>query len=138
PTSENAPGVFSTHPLPRSALSGRLKSSKKLLPGARMEKGWALEVPPPGAGVNVVTCAVPATARSAAGMAAVSCVADTNVVARSAPFQRTTELATKPLPLAVSVKPGPPAGAEAGLSPVVVGRGLVEAPSRLVRVKLSY
>ena len=38
---------------------------------------WALEVPPPGAGVKTVTVAVPAVARSDARIAAVSCVAET-------------------------------------------------------------
>jgi hypothetical protein len=40
-----------------------------------------VEVPPPGAGVVTVTFTVPAVAISAAVMAAVSCVADLNVVA---------------------------------------------------------
>ena len=94
-----------------------------LLPDA-IVKVWAFDVPPPGAGVNTVTAAVPATPRSAAGIAAVTCVVETNVVARAAPFQRTTELGTKFVPLTVSVRPGPPAAAEAGLSPVVAGIGL--------------
>ena len=38
---------------------------------------WALEVPPPGAGVKTVTVAVPAVARSDARIAAVSWVAET-------------------------------------------------------------
>ena len=38
---------------------------------------WALEVPPPGAGLVTVTLAVPAEAMSDAGMEAVSLVADT-------------------------------------------------------------
>ena len=77
--------------------------------GLLIVRVWALEVPPPGAGVNTVTEAVPATAMSAAGIAAVNRVEETNVVVRSAPFQSTTELATKPVPLTVSVKPDPPA-----------------------------
>src|SRR6267378_1536476 len=90
-------------------------------------KVWALDVPPPGAGVNTVTVAVPAAARSACGIAAVSSVADPNVVTRFAPFHRTTELPTKLVPVTVSVNPGPPAGAEVGFSPVVVGTGLFVA-----------
>src|SRR5438309_7585428 len=88
---------------------------------------WAFDVPPPGAGVNTVTVAVPATAMSAGVIAAVSWVAETRVVARFAPFQRTTELPTKLVPVTVNVNPGPPAGAEAGFSPVVVGTGLLPA-----------
>ena len=38
---------------------------------------WAFEVPPPGAGVNTVTVAVPAVAMSDASIDAVSWVADT-------------------------------------------------------------
>src|SRR5712691_2003383 len=61
--------------------------------------GTAAEVPPPGAGEKTVTCAVPLTARSVAGIAACSCVLLTNVVGRSAPFHRTTDAATNPLPV---------------------------------------
>jgi hypothetical protein len=85
----------------------------------------ALEVPPPGAGLNTVTCAVPATAISDAGIAAVSRVEETNVVTRSAPFQRTTEFVTKPLPFTVNVNAAPPAVRDVGLRLVVVGTGLL-------------
>ena len=40
------------------------------------------------------------------------------------PFHLTTELEIKLVPLTVRVKPAPPAVAELGLRPVVVGRGL--------------
>ena len=46
----------------------------------------ALEVPPPGAGLTTVTGAVPATAMSAASIAAVNWVEDTNVVVRLCPI----------------------------------------------------
>src|SRR5205823_4057120 len=46
-----------------------------------------------------------------------------NVVVRAAPFQRTTELVTKFVPVTVSVNCVPPATTAAGLSPVVVGTG---------------
>jgi hypothetical protein len=72
------------------------------------------EGPPPGAGVNTVTGIDPAASTSAAVMAARSRVAPTTVVGRSAPFQRTTEAATKPLPFTVSVNPGLPATALSG------------------------
>src|SRR5436189_228988 len=65
--------------------------------------------PPPAAGVITVTCGVPAAATSAAAMAAVSCVALTNVVVRAAPFQLTVEPPTKLLPVTVSVKAALPA-----------------------------
>ncbi len=88
-------------------------------------KVWAFEVPPPGVGLNTVTWAVPAVAMSAAVIAAVNWVEETKVVVRFDPFQRTTDLATKLLPLTVSVKAGPPAAAEEGLRLLVVGAGLL-------------
>jgi len=45
--------------------------------GLLMVKVCALDVPPPGVGLNTVTLAVPAVVMSEAGMAAVSCEADT-------------------------------------------------------------
>ena len=77
--------------------------------GLLIVRVWALEVPPPGVGSNTVTWAVPATAVSAAGIAAVNRVAETNVVVRFAPFHCTTKPLKKPLPLTVSVKAAPPA-----------------------------
>src|SRR5436190_1904523 len=82
------------------------------------------EVPPPGAGVATVICAVPAAATSAAEMAAVSCVALRNVVVRGAPFQRTVEPLTKPLPFTRSVSDPVPAVTPVGVSPVSPGTGL--------------
>jgi hypothetical protein len=83
-----------------------------------------LEVPPPGAGLNTVTCAVPATAMSEAGTEAVSCVDETKLVVRSEPFHLTTEPEIKFVPFTVRVNPAPPAVAEFGLRLVVVGTGL--------------
>src|SRR3989441_11273167 len=136
---ENAGGYFSVHPLPRPPRSGRLKSSKQRQFGSGTENYWAFAVPPPGAGLDTVTCIVPVAARSALASAAVSCVAEAKVVGRSVPFHCTTEAGTNPLPLTVSVNPGEPAAADAGVSPVVVGAGLTPPPpSKLVPVKLSY
>src|SRR5205823_3111959 len=87
----------------------------------------AAEVPPPGAGVMTVTEAVAVAAMSAAGIAAVSCVALTKVVVRAAPFHCTLAPLTKPLPVSVSVKPAPPTIALAGDSDVSVGAGLFTA-----------
>src|SRR5205823_3862362 len=95
----------------------------------------ALDVPPPGAGLTTVICAVPAAAMSAAAIAAVSCVAEPYVVARGVPFQRTTEPGMNPLPVTASVNAGPPTVAVAGLRLVTVGTGLGVAAS--VHVKLS-
>ncbi len=51
---------------------------------------------------------------SVAGIAADSWLLLTNVVVRFAPFQRIAAPERKPVPLAVSVKPGPPAVAVLG------------------------
>jgi hypothetical protein len=58
-------------------------------------KRTVLETPPPGAGLKTVIEAVPGIVRSEAGMAARSCVSETNVVGRSEPFHRTIEPETK-------------------------------------------
>jgi hypothetical protein len=91
--------------------------------GLVMVNVWGPETPPPGAGLNTVTWAVPAVAMSEAGMVAVSCVGETKVVVRSEPFQRTTEPLTKLVPFTVRGKLAPPAAAELGLMLVVVGTG---------------
>src|SRR5919108_3774107 len=123
----NAAALFSIQPLPSTALSARLKSSTKLLLGTTvMENVCELDVPPPGAGVNTVTVAVPVAAMSVAGIAACSCAADTNVVDRSVPFQRTTQSVIKPLPLTVRVNAGPPTWADVGLMLAIAGAGLPE------------
>lgn len=83
------------------------------------------ELPPPGAGLFTETLAVPAIAMSLAGIAAVSCVALTNVVVRWLPFHHTVELFTNPLPLRVSVNAAPPAAAEFGFRLVSAGAGLL-------------
>ena len=83
------------------------------------------DVPPPGAGLVTVTVAVPAVAISAAVMAAVSCVALTNVVVLAAPLNFTTEVDTKPVPFTVRVKAAPPAVALVGEREVAVGAGLL-------------
>jgi hypothetical protein len=89
-----------------------------------MVKFTALEVAPPGAGLKTETAAVPAEGTAAAGMAAVNCVALTNVVAGTVPPKLTIEAATKFVPLIVSVK-GIPATALVGEIVVIVGVGLV-------------
>jgi hypothetical protein len=104
----------------------RLLGESALVPGKGLltVNVRAPDVPPPGAGVNTVTDAVPAVAMSLARMAAVSWVLLTNVVVRLAPFHRTTEPATKLLPVAVSVNPAPPAVRLLGASELSTGAGL--------------
>ena len=53
--------------------------------------------------------------------AAVSFVELTNVVASAAPFHCNCAPCAKPVPVALSVKPAPPATADAGLNVVSVG-----------------
>ena len=96
-----------------------------------MVKLTELEFPPPGAALNTVTVADPAEAMSVAGIDAVSCVLLTNAVVRALPFQRTVELAMKPLPLTVNVNAAPPAAAAFGLTVVMAGAGLLIAKLKL-------
>src|SRR5437016_1131866 len=74
------------------------------------------EIPP---GRDTVTRAVPGAAISAAAMAAVSCVDETNVVGLSTGFQRTIELGSKFAPFAVRLKALPPASTLEGWSVVM-------------------
>ena len=53
--------------------------------------GEVADVPPPGAGLVTVTLNVPAAAMSAAVIAAVTCVALTNVVVFAVPLKFTTD-----------------------------------------------
>jgi hypothetical protein len=82
------------------------------------------EVPPPGAGLNTVTCAVPALAISVVEIAADTFVALTKVVVRAAPFQFTTDPFTKPLPVTDRVNAALPAVALEGDRLLTVGTGL--------------
>src|SRR6266478_861477 len=88
----------------------------------------AADAPPPGAGFVTVTLTVPPVAISAAGIAAVTCVALTNAVVFAAPLKFTTAPLTKPVPLRVSVNAAPPAVALVGESVVMTGDGLVPVP----------
>jgi hypothetical protein len=88
-----------------------------------MVKFTALEVPPPGGGVVTVTATVPAEAMAAVGMAAVSCLALTNVVVGDVAPKLTIEAATKFVPLIVSVK-GAPVTALLGKIVVIAAVGL--------------
>src|SRR5688572_25441666 len=93
--------------------------------GLLMLKVCAFERPPPGVGLKTVTDAVPVDETSDVEMLAVTCVEFTKVVARSLPFQRTTELDTKFVPLTVKVKADEPTTALSGLMLVVVGTRLL-------------
>jgi hypothetical protein len=145
PLMKPVPLIVSVNPALPAVVETGLKPvvpGTGLLP-ALIVKVLALDVPPPGVGLNTITEAVPAVAMSAVVIAAVNCVEVTNDVIRSAPFHFTTEPLMKPLPVTVSVNPAPPAVVDAGLRPVVAGTGLlpplvvyctdaldVEAPTR--------
>jgi hypothetical protein len=73
---------------------------------------------------------VPATATSAALIAAVNCVELTKPVLRALPFHRTVLVAPKPVPLTVKVKPGHPAVAQFGLSEEMKSTGLLNVTLR--------
>jgi hypothetical protein len=92
--------------------------------GAVTVKVAPFEISPPGAGLATVTLKVPAVARSAAPMLAVSLLALTNVVARTIPFHRICDPATKLAPLTVRVKAALFWGADAGERLRISGREL--------------
>lgn len=81
-------------------------------------------------GVNTFTEAVPADRISAAVIAAVNCVAFTNVVVRLLLFHCTTEVLMKLLPFTVKVKAAPPAIAEFGTSVLNAGTGVLTVKLR--------
>jgi hypothetical protein len=83
------------------------------------------DVPPPGPGLLTVTEVVPGFAMSAALIVALILVALENVVVRDEPFQFTTEVETKFVPVTVSVNAAPPWLVPAGDSLVTVGTGLL-------------
>jgi hypothetical protein len=93
--------------------------------GLLMVNVCAVDVPPPGVGVNTVTEDVPTRATSDAGTVAVSEVALPNTVTSAVPFQFTTEPLTKLVPVTVSVNVESPAVAEVGRMDVRTGAGLL-------------
>src|ERR1039458_2042391 len=91
-------------------------------PSIRKDK--LFDCPPMGAGLLTATCAVPATGRSDAVIAACNCVSLLNVVARGLPFQSTADVWANPSPLTVSVNPALPGAALTGDSHFDAGNGL--------------
>src|SRR5207244_9592220 len=85
----------------------------------------AVEAPPDGAGLKTVIENVPAACTSAAVSCALTCVALTRVVGRSAPPRRTIELLLKFVPFTVNVNAASPAILLAGTLVVRVGAGLL-------------
>ena len=81
--------------------------------------------PDAAVGLDTVTLARPRKAVSVAKIAAVSCVALTNVVVRGVPFQLTTDPATKFVPFTTSVKPDEP---QYGIEAIGVEDGEIVLP----------
>ena len=86
--------------------------------------GWALDVPPPGAGLKTVTLMVPVEIRSLARICALSEVGLPYVVVLGDPFHRTTEPLTKFVPVTVSGKAPLTVVAELGDRAATDGTGL--------------
>jgi len=101
-----------------------LEGEREVIVGPVVVKVRAFEVPPPGAGVETVTCAEPVLAISVEGIAAVTFVPLTKVVVRLLPFQCTCEPEIKPAPVSVNVKSGPPAAVLEGDRETRLGTGL--------------
>src|SRR5688572_291704 len=85
----------------------------------------AFDVPPPGAGLCTLTCAVPATEKSLTGIDASRIVVLISRVVRSAPFQRTIENALNPEPITRSASGPTLARPCVGSVALMVGAGLV-------------
>ncbi len=125
PATKPVPVILSVNPVPPTvAVAGVIEVSAGADTGLIVNDRLP-EVPPPGAGFVTVTVAVPAVVISAAVIAAVNCVAFTNVVVLAAPLNFTTDVDTKPVPFTVRVKAAPPAVALVGESEVTVGAGLL-------------
>jgi len=100
-----------------------------VLEGGATSKARLLETPPRGAGFLTATLAVPTMEMSLAGIAAMSRVAFTNVVGRSAAFHVTTDVVTKFEPFTMRLKDGPLPAAKLGDTKAVMGTGLSTARS---------
>ena len=87
------------------------------------------DVPPPGVGFVTVTAGVPTVVTSPAKIAAVTCVALTNVVVLGLPPKFTAEVFKKFVPFTVRVNAPEPAVTPVGKSVVTVGTGLFTANS---------
>jgi len=99
--------------LPTIALGTDKVETLRLL-GVVIVKITDCEVPPNFPGLYTVMLAVPASAMFAFGTLAHNCVALARVIFKDAPFHSTIDADEKFDPVAVSVKPPPPAAALVG------------------------
>jgi hypothetical protein len=123
-------GILLSSSITQSALpavSACVASNKNLFTvlAAVMVNVRAALVPPPGAGENTVTVAVPAVVILVAGTMAVSEVELTKLVVSAVPFHLITELLIKLLPVAVNVNAGLPAVMVEGEMLLNTGTGLL-------------
>jgi len=95
--------------------------------GLLMARAAALDVPPPGVGFTTATCADPTAATSPAWSVRVSWVLLTKLAAWFAPFHVTVLVATKPVPVIVSVEPAAAVVTVLGETPEICGLGLLMA-----------
>jgi len=93
-----------------SGASGPRKklAAEALTIGDAIVNGKAFDVPPPGAGLNTVTKAVPGELMSTEEIVATNSVGLTNVVERVRPFHLTSDVCTKLVPLTVNANVGLP------------------------------
>ncbi len=95
------------------------------------------ERPPPGAGFMTSIDAMSGVAIRVAGTAAVREVALPKVVVNDVPFQRITDPFTNWDPVAVRVKPGPPANADDGEIEFIIGTALIGGPGATPTVNVA-
>jgi hypothetical protein len=127
PETKLLPVTVNVNPgLPAAALVGDMLANE----GSGLLTTSDTEAVVEPSGFITPTARLPAVAMSLDGMAAVSCVALTNVVVRFEPFTWTTDPLTKFEPLAVSVNADPPAVA-------VLGEMLVSDGAVLLTVKFN-
>src|SRR5690348_4565560 len=102
-----------------------------------MLKTAIFDTPPPGAGVNTVTLALPAFTISELPILTVKDELLANVVGRAAPFHNTSDLDVKLWPVTVSVKPAPPEELDDGLRAVIVGDGALAGADNSTLISLA-
>ena len=90
-------------------------------PVVPMKKVEAAETPPVAEEFKTVMLAAPGVEISLAGIVAVNCLLETNVVLRGLPFHCTIEAVEKFVPLTFRVSPGPAATAELGVRDPITG-----------------
>lgn len=109
---------------PAVTVNAFLSKATDVVVAVSMAKSGLNELPPPGGGLFTNSVAVPALAKSAAGIAAVICVELTNVVGFAVPLKKATAPLTKLEPLIVKVNAPEFCFAETGANDVMSGAGL--------------